>query len=87
MYIQPISKKAADKLKEGKTVEERNLIIVGSGKPIAKEMMNIKTGEMYFCPYIGKYRLGGDDPDNLVKYKEADPAFSFAKKYFDEWSK
>lgn len=49
-------------------------------------MMDLKTGKMYFCPYIGKYRLGGEDPDNLLKFKKADAAYNVAKKYYDEWS-
>ena len=85
MFIQPISKKAADLFKAGITQEERNSIIINSGKPIAKEMMDLKSGNMYFCPYIGKYRLGGEDPNNLVKFKTADKAFEFAKKYYKEW--
>lgn len=85
MLIQPITKKAAVLFKAGKTLGERNSIIVNSGKPIAKEMMNIENKKMYFCPYIGKYRLGGEDPNNLVKFNTADEAFEFAKKYYEEW--
>jgi len=72
-------------IKKCKTEAEINSVIVKSGKPIAMQMINIKSLETFYVPCIGLYRLGGDDPKKLLEFKTGKEAKTVADKYYSEW--
>lgn len=80
LWIQPIDKKAERALKIGKTVAQRNAIIISSGPPVAKLMIDVKDFREFYGAYIGKFRIGGPAPE-MREFTTAKEAKEYAERH------
>ena len=53
--VRALSDSAAKKFANAWNEKERDEVILKSGKPLASQTIDLKTGETYFLPKIGKF--------------------------------
>ncbi|MGY4385662.1 hypothetical protein ACVWYN_002708 [Pedobacter sp. UYP24] len=79
MIVQAVSFGWDKKLKRGVTQQERNSIMLKSGKERARLMMNFETKEEYYRPCIGKFIIHGLVNGDDFKFKESIEAINKSK--------